>query len=330
MKRKEPPETAHGFVLEGVDGSLPNMAIKKIETSKDKIEQPALASHPRMYIPPLGSSVIISGKSGSGKSTLLTNLITDPRFYGASEEKPDGWFKKIFLFSPTANGDDVQKELGIDPDHVFTDLDEAAELLSVILDTQQKKLDKSSADKVDQYCIIFDDIIGNVHFMNEPAFTRCFYQVRHVNCTTIICTQHFKRVPRVCRLQANFIFFFQGSASEVEIVTEEFAPPEYTKKEFASLINEATRKKYSFLTINMKLGWEDRFRRNLDEFIKLPRIQCDDTEEKKDDCSSSDEYEGDDEGEDEGDFDEDFDEVVNHIDIGDNQFTAPKKINYER
>jgi hypothetical protein len=40
-------------------------AIASIETSKDAIEQPELAAHENMYIPPLGSSVIISGKSGS-------------------------------------------------------------------------------------------------------------------------------------------------------------------------------------------------------------------------------------------------------------------------
>lgn len=54
-----------------------------------------------MYIPPLGSSVVISGKSGSGKSTLLANLLLDGRFYGPGPLKPKGWFEKIFLFSFT-------------------------------------------------------------------------------------------------------------------------------------------------------------------------------------------------------------------------------------
>ncbi|WP_289460263.1 ATPase/DNA packaging protein, partial [Klebsiella pneumoniae] len=81
------------------------------------------------------------------------------------------------------------------------------------------------AHTVPQFAIIFDDVIGDTKFMNEKAFTRCFYQVRHVNCTTFICTQHFKKVPKICRLQANFVFFFQGSKTEVDIVAEDFAPP---------------------------------------------------------------------------------------------------------
>ena len=272
-----------------------SLEIEPIPTSKDEIKQPELAEHEDMFIPPLGSSVVISGKSGSGKSTLLANLIKDPRFYGPTPEKPNGFFDKIFLFSPTAKGDDVQKSLGIDKDHVFTDLDEAPELLEVILNSQQKKLDNGDgADKVEQYALLFDDVIGDTSFMNERAFTRCFYQVRHVNCTTFICTQHFKRVPKVCRLQANFIFFFQGSASEVEIVTEEFAPPQYSKKEFAQLVNDASCKKYSFLTINMKVGWDKRFRRQLKEFIVLDRLTdgVDDSSSDGDESSEEDkEYE---------------------------------------
>ena len=259
--------------------------IAKIETSKDAIEQPELAKHENMYIPPLGSSVVISGKSGSGKSTLLANLLLDGRFYGPGPLKPKGWFEKIFLFSPTANGDDVQKSLNIPKKYVFTDLSEAPAMLDVILSTQQEKLENAEgADKVPQFAIIFDDVIGDTGFMNEKSFTKCFYQVRHVNCTTFICTQHFRKVPKICRLQASFVFFFQGSLAEVEMILEEYAPPMYSKKEFTAIVNEASGRKHTFLTINNKVGWEKRFRRNLDEFIFLDRIAHDDVlgGEKKD------------------------------------------------
>jgi hypothetical protein len=251
-----------------------DLEIRKIETSKDDIEQPELAKHEDMYIPPLGSSVIISGKSGSGKSTLLANLMLDGRFYGPSKEKPDGWFDKVFLFSPTANGDDVQKSLKIPKKYVFTDLEEAAEMLTIILDSQQTKIDDADgADEVAQFCIIFDDIIGDTTFMNEKAFSRCFYQVRHVNCTTLICTQHFKRVPKVCRLQANFVFFFQGSSVEVDVIVDEYAPPMYTRNEFRQIVNDNTNEKHAFLTINNKIDWGRRFRKNLGTIIPLDRLQ---------------------------------------------------------
>ena len=246
-------------VYKGID-----VSIRPIETSKDKIKQPNLATKEYdMLIPPLGSSVIMSGKSGSGKSTLLARLLLEKQFY-------KGFFDKIFLFSPTANGDDIQKELNIPKKHVFTDLDEAPQLLEVILKSQKKKLENTPAHKTQQYAIIFDDVIGNTKFMNSNEFTQCFYQVRHVCCTTFICTQHFKRVPRVCRLQANFVFYFRGSQSELETLVEDFAPPTMTTNEFRQLVFNATSGKgYDFLTINMKVPWGTRFRKNLGHIIQI-------------------------------------------------------------
>jgi Poxvirus A32 protein len=272
-------EDAMGFSIETIPGDLD---IFQVETSKDKIEQPDLAADERKIIPPLGSSVIISGKSGSGKSTLLQNLLSDPRFYGKSEKKPRGWFSKIFLFAPTGASDDILKSLGIEEKHVWTDLNEAPDFLKVIQDSQAKKLKGGGkAGEVEQYAVIFEDCIGETTFMNSPEFKKSFYMVRHLNTTTFICTQHFNRVPKVCRLQASFIFFFAGSANEVEIITDMFAPPLYNKKEFINLVNEATKEEFSFLTICMKVGWKYRFRRNLNEFFHLPRLESEEPKKEK-------------------------------------------------
>ena len=94
----------------------------------------------------------------------------------------------------------------------------------------------------------------------------------------MLCTQHFKKVPKLFRLQANFVFFFQGSAAEVEMISEEYAPPEYTKKEFQKLVCTSTKGKFNFFTVNMKTDWTKRFRRNLDQFVTLHRL-VDDEEE---------------------------------------------------
>jgi Poxvirus A32 protein len=264
-----------------IDTVAGDFEIKPVETSKDKIEQPLLAQDERKIIPPLGSSVIISGKSGSGKSTLLQNLMSDYRFYGKSKERPSGWFKHTFLFAPTGASDDVLKALNIPEKHVFTDLADAPAFLAVIQKCQANKLKGGKkAHTVDQICVIFEDVIGETSFMNSPEFKKMFYMVRHLNATTFICTQHFNRVPKVCRLQASFIFFFAGSASEVEIIAEMFAPPLYNKKEFIEIVNEATKHDFSFLTICMKVGWKHRFRRNLHEFFVLPRLLSDDEDGK--------------------------------------------------
>jgi hypothetical protein len=268
-----------GISTEQVEGE--NLEIKLVETSKDKIAQPRLAKDPRKLIPQLGASVVINGKSGSGKSTLLTNYLTGSQFYGKCGEKPNGWFDEIFWFSPTAGEDDVQQAVGVKKNHIYTDLDEAPELLRVILDSQKGKLKGGGkAHKVPQYAVVFDDVIGETKFMGTKEFLQTFYMVRHRNCTTFICSQHYKRVPKVCRLQASFVHFFAGSQAEVEQVVEDFAPPLYTKNEFRDMVNLATRGNHAFLTICMKVGWEYRFRHNLGKFFKLDRLADVDNEDK--------------------------------------------------
>lgn len=249
-------------------------AIQKKQTSKDKIKNPKEVEEE--IIPPLGSSLLLCGKSGSGKSTLLASLINDDngRFY-------TGWFDKIFLFSPTAEGDDVQKQYGINSKYVFTDLDDAPDLIEVIHNSQKEKIKKLGSDKAPQYAIVFDDVIGDIRFMNSKPFTQCFYQTRHVNCTTFICTQHFKRVPRVCRMQANFICFFRGGQNEVEMISEEFSPPGIHKKQMMKLVDKTTQAPFSFFTINMKVGWETRFRQNLFPIIPLGNMYNFDTNNEK-------------------------------------------------
>ena len=263
-------------------GHEDELEIQPIETSKDLIEQPELAKDDLKLIPSRGYSMIINGASGSGKSTLLANYATNPNFFGPSKERPKGWFDKIFLFSPTAEGDDIQRALGIPKEHVCNDLDEAPQWLSVILKSQKQKLaGGGKAHKVPQYWFIFDDVIGETKFMKETTFLQCWYMVRHRNATTTCCIQHYKRLPKVCRQQASFIHFFGGNEQEVEQITEDFLPPRYTKKEFKSLITYATIHQYDFLTVCMKVGWENRFRHNLGQILRLDRLVAPERAPKK-------------------------------------------------
>ncbi len=247
--------------------SADDLEIKPLKTNKDKIKQPALAKlENNMLIPPVGSSVIFSGKSGCGKSTLLARLLIEPQFY-------KGYFDEIFIFSPTANSDDIQKQMKIPKENVFTDLEDAAQLLAVLQSAQKRLLEDAKANEVPQIAVIFDDVIGDKKLMNSTEFTKMFYQVRHLNCSTFLCAQHFKRVPLVCRNQANFIFFFAGSRREVEIIAEEYCPPGWRDKEFSQLVDWATRENYSFFTINMKIEPSFRFRKKLSMILPMNALK---------------------------------------------------------
>lgn len=237
------------------------LKINPIPTRKDKIKQPDLAKED--VIPRINSAALFIGHSGSGKTTLLANLLTRKEMYKKA-------FDEVFLISPTAKTDDIQGYLELDDDHIIDDLSEAPQFLRDLMDEQKAKIEKEGAHRAPLFCIIFDDVIANNELMKTAEFTKCFIACRHYNFTTFICAQSFKGVPRKCRLQANNIFFFRGSNSEMEAVLEDRSPPGLDKKTGMRMIEFATKEQYSFLHINMRVPMEERYRRNLDEIINYP------------------------------------------------------------
>ena len=238
-----------------------DLSIKPIANNgKDRIKQPPLAQ--KDIIPRLGNSVLLVGCSGSGKSTLLARFLTDRRFF-------KGAFDRTYLFSPTAGGDDVQKQFGVKRQHIINDPDrDGAKILKVIIDAQTERIEKVGAAKAPQLCIIFDDIIGAHKFLRTKEFSKMFFMSRHVNCTVFICAQSYNSVTRVCRLQTRFIAFFKGSQSEVEILAREYCPPGLSKRRFMSMVSFATDEPHSFLVINKNVPPAERFRKRLGEIIK--------------------------------------------------------------
>ena len=240
--------------------------IKAPPTSKDSIKHPKLSDEG--VIPKLNTSTILVGKSGSGKSVLLHNLLTRPEFFGKYK-----YFDKIFIISPTAECDDIQKALELPPSCIFTDMEEAAQALEKIEKFQAEEIKKKGSHGAQKFCIIFDDVIGHTKLMNNPVFTSSFIKCRRYNFTVFLCSQHFKRIPKVCCLQASYLCFFAVSNTEAECLSEEFAPPQMKKDQFMRLINDALTVQYSFLTINMRCPWETRFRRGLANVINLDQYR---------------------------------------------------------
>ena len=236
--------------------------IKPVPTSKDEIKHPPLSDEG--VIPALNTSTILVGKSGSGKSVLLHNLLTRPEFF----DKYKYW-SKIFCVSPTAECDDIQKALNLPPSCVFTDMEEAVVALEKIEKFQSEQIKKLGSGKAQKFAIIFDDVVGHTKLMNHPVFISAFIKCRHYNFTVFLCSQHFKRVPKICRLQASYLCVFAVSNSDVETLCDEFAPPSMKKDAFFHMVNDTLKERYSFLTINMRSPWETRFRKGLAETISL-------------------------------------------------------------
>jgi len=233
--------------------------IEKIENDeKDRIPQPPVCQCD--LIPRVNSSSLLIGASGSGKTTLLNRLLTDKRFF-------KGYFDDTVIVSPTAASDKAQKDLGASV--VVTDMKEAPGVLDRLLERQKDLVTEKGFVKAPKICLVFDDVVGFTRFMNCPAFTTCFIANRHHNITTFICSQSYKSIPRRCRLQASNIFFFRSSKSESERIIQEYCPPGYSKPEMEQILDHATGGDHSFLHINMKKAFVERYSKNLDECLRL-------------------------------------------------------------
>lgn len=250
-----------------------NLKIKPIDTSKDRIRHPLLSEH--NIIPRLGTSSIFNGTTGMGKSTLLTNLVVHDHFLGSEDV-----FDFKILISPTAEGDDVQKKLGIEEAFTVTDLREAPAVLARVMKVQKEAIKKKGNDNAPQVLLIYDDVISDPLFMRTDEFIKSFIASRHYNFTTMLCSQSWTSCPRKCRLQAKNIFFFASPQSEMELLALEYSPPGMTKKEFIRMVQFATDEPYSFLYINKSVPMQDRFRKNLDEMIDISYFKVKENEKR--------------------------------------------------
>jgi hypothetical protein len=266
------------YEKDGIDDTPKAKLPKELKNIKDPLDIIAyptnkknIPQRPMMkadIIPRHPSAVIFNGKSGSGKTNLMVNLMSRPEFYGKTDKKnkKSKYFDVIFLFSPTANGgDDLVKFLEIPKKRIFTDFDKTK--LDKILDLQNSIVEDKGLDKSPKMLIIFEDIQSDAKFMANKSFLRCYIQGRHMNISTFLCGQSWTLTPRKCRLQANNIFFFPSSNSEVDILLKEFCPPHTSKEQFLKMIKYATEKPYNFLHINMRKPPDERFRHNLKEII---------------------------------------------------------------
>jgi len=62
---------------------------------------------------------------------------------------------------------------------------------------------------------------------------------------------------------------YPSSGSEVDLLCDEYAPPNKTKKQFRELIGHATDKPYQFLHINNQVPIAERYRKNLDVMLTI-------------------------------------------------------------
>jgi hypothetical protein len=246
------------------------LKIVMFETNKSKIKLRHLQE--KKIIPAHPFRLLLVGRSGSGKSMNLVNLMTRPHMYGRlNQNNPKShYFDIIFLFSPTAEGgDDLADHLELTDNRIVTNEAQFVPVLQHILQTQKDLIAKNGLLKSPKICLIFDDCQSAEKFLKSPDFTKIFIAGRHYNISVICCGQSWTKFHRVTRLNASNIMLYPSSGSEVDLLCDEYCPPNKTKKQFRELIGHATDKPYQFLHINNQVPIAERYRKNLDVMLTI-------------------------------------------------------------
>jgi hypothetical protein len=261
--------------------------IVKIDTKKSGIYQRPLMK--AKIIPHHSSVSIFSGSQGSGKSTLVNNFLSNKMML-------KGYYDAIFLVIGSDDDmyDGLIEQNVIKKQHVIKD--PTSDKIQMIIDNQKASIQKvDDISKAPKILIIFDDVQNNLKLMNSKAFLECFTAPRHMNASIFMLCQYINILPKKCRLQANYLFIFKSSKSEMDVLCDQFCLPDMTKKEFCKMLLDVTKdtvddegnRKVNFLLITKGSDDNKRFRKNLDEYIlrkgvEAPKVEIDLAESESD------------------------------------------------
>jgi hypothetical protein len=240
--------------------------IEKIDTIKSKIPQRKAAKDG--VIPRYPFSWMLSGSSGSGKTNLAMNILTNKNLYGK-------FFHCILVFSPTAGKyDDSYAVLNLPKENFIEKFDNG--MIEKIIEARKDKIDEKGGEwvsKNERMLIILDDVIADRQFLESPDALRLFSLLRHYLVSVLVMIQSYNKLPRALRNNCNAICVFPALRSEIEVIKDEVAPAEYTKKEFEELLKYCMDEQHSFFYINRHAKPGERMRKNLDEVLKIEQFK---------------------------------------------------------
>jgi hypothetical protein len=266
------------------DIDFSDLSITEVKSNKNGLPQRFLMK--QNIIPKHPGVSLFVGSIGSGKTTLLNNLLAKPQYYGVSKElskdgKPAPYFDYTFLL--TGSDDDMYNDLIdqgiIQEQHIK--FSPTPEDIQQIIDVQSATIKEKGLLKSPKILIILEDIVDNTKLMGSSSFRSLFIKPRQHNFSVWMMAQYMNLIPKSARQQAINLFIFLQNRAGNEIIVDQYCPAHMKKKEFLSLIQQATEPRtgdtHPFLHINRRVKLADRYRRNLQNIIQIMPNDEDDT-----------------------------------------------------
>jgi hypothetical protein len=157
------------------------------------------------------------------------------------------------------------KKMGLNPDDV-----EAPIISHFSDDISNFRLE--DLDNTKRNLILIDDFLPEmVNKKNQDIVSALFIRSRHFNTSVIFLTQNWALIPKVVRGNCSIFSFFNiPSKRQINSICYDLGL-DYDNRQMAKLLNDATREKYSFLTIDTDQNELPlRYRKKMDHLLLEP------------------------------------------------------------
>lgn len=199
-------------------------------------------------------------KSGVGKTNLIINLFLqdDKHFY-----KDDFEGDNMYIFSPSIKTDHKLKILieqkDIPPSNLFMSLD--MEILDAVYELIKEDYQEAIAgkEKPKNTVIIIDDCMDSLkNGGKNNVLDKIAANARHQNCSFIVTSQYYTKIPPCVRANCNGLVIFETSDKILETICEEhsYCNHKTFKKKFREITEDD---KHSFLMINYTNKKKERY-----------------------------------------------------------------------
>lgn len=224
------------------------------------------------HIIPGYGNLVVTGGTNSGKTQCVLNLLKNPLFMGKRNGKH--YYDIIFLFSFSAS-QLLATHLAdvIDERRIYNKPDPT--VLQSIIDKQKKFIKEKGYEKAPHILIVLDDVINSPKFARSNAIAELFFQGTNCKMSSMFLTQNYMSICRSFRQNAHYnILFCNGMTdSEYERISNEHKVRGYKKEEFKELLSQVCNEPHTFLFINKKAEYKNRYRRNFDDILELVKFK---------------------------------------------------------
>ena len=191
---------------------------------------------------------VLIGSSGSGKTNLLMNIIN--QFANT--------FNHIYIYTQ------AKEPLY---DYLESQLD--SEMLTI-----KYSLDDLRSFKEDDYygqsLIILDDMCNE---KDQKVIQELYIRGRKIagGCSLLYLTQSYYKVPKIIRLQVQYIFILKVSGvRDLNMILSEYALTA-SKKQLSSMYNYCCNSPQfgAFMLIDLQISQDKTYRKNFNEFLNI-------------------------------------------------------------